>query len=481
MAHYFKKIDMYGVSFSLTTFGQENFKTNFGAFLTIVTFFIIVIFTYFFGTDFWHNQNPNIITTDTINLTSKKVKITNEKYSFMLGLTDSLSNSLDQDKMPLKFFGTYVHNKKNSDGKFETLCTTYGNEILSKCSETNARLSPDLKNEKLENWICWDMEKIKAICREQIKDKDPEYEPFIGGNFDEDEYAFLGAHVVNFIRDFKQNKIIYSSTVEDIQKLGTIFINFRYPNVSFDGRVEGNPLRTYYESQLIILDTRTWRRDDRFMQLVTSIDDDGWIFSNKIENESLIPDKTNSDYMSSSLFPKNSLYFYSVFVFGSKKEKEYYRNFMKLQTLVAIVGGMLKSVTNIFFFFLAIQAVKERDQILVEQFFMKKQKKGKQENSEIVLKTEQVKVNSFIKKKINVEDQPEISIWSYIFCCCRESRERIEKERIQEKLKAFLYERMDITYMFKIYEQFSFMKQILLTEEQRELLEKNMFQEIREA
>ncbi len=78
---FFKKIDIFGISFNFSTFGKEKFKTNIGSLITILTLIIIGVFTFLFGQNFYYRQNPIVLNqivqrenySDLINITSKKI------------------------------------------------------------------------------------------------------------------------------------------------------------------------------------------------------------------------------------------------------------------------------------------------------------------------------------------------------------------------------------------------------------------------
>ena len=162
MVSYLKNVDIYGLPFSLNTFGQTKFKTTFGGFLSIVTLTIICLCTYLFGTDFWHKENPNVIPDQLVHLVSKKIKIPNERFSFMVSLHDQFTKPYLDKAFPFKLFGNYFHVKKDDNGVSETLCNiTTDSDAFSPCSNTKATLNKDLKEGRLDHWQCWDMEKVK--------------------------------------------------------------------------------------------------------------------------------------------------------------------------------------------------------------------------------------------------------------------------------------------------------------------------------
>ena len=54
-------IDIFGTNFNFTIFKQERFKTFFGGLLSLLSLGISVIFTIFFGRDFFYRTNPKTL------------------------------------------------------------------------------------------------------------------------------------------------------------------------------------------------------------------------------------------------------------------------------------------------------------------------------------------------------------------------------------------------------------------------------------
>ena len=471
MTSHIKKLDMFGVSFTFNTFGQSKFKTACGGYLTIITLFIVGISIYLFGTDFFHKENPNVTPNQMVQLDSKKVKVPNESFSFMFRLQDGLSKPHDVDKTPYRLDGTYFHLKKSDAGEYELKCSAVGNNIITKCSNTKATLNRHLTKERLEEWYCWDMERIKSLCKEQGNIKDPDYEPFIGGNTDEDEYAMLRFEVKNWAYDYEKKTTTFLSSFEELEKFGGPMLNIRYPNVSYDSSLRGDPLEVYYDSQLVKLVPTTWRRDFRLMSIVTAIDDNGWMLPMRTTTTSLEPQKVDTEYLPSK-WSGELKYFYMGFFMNVKRETIYKRNFMKIQSLVAIVGGMMKSVVATFGFFGIINAIRERDESLRDEFYKVKVRKNAI-IAENPLTIEDSNIKKVVAQNVNEAASLKLGFWAFLFRFFCKSAERSRQVRLFEQMNEYMYKKMDVAYLFKMFEQFENMKDMLLSEEQKELLKNN--------
>ena len=465
-----KRIDMYGLSFSFTTFGKAKFNTTCGGILTLCTALVVCVFTFIFGSDFFLKTNPNLVESELVHLTSNPVFIQNEQYSFMFRLQSLNGNIYNYDEIPFKVRGQYSHFRKNKDGVHEQLCLSY-KDVITKCSNTKAKLNPYLKDEKLENWLCWDMEKAKNDCRDQLKDKEPDYLPILAGYFDEENYSLLRLDVINFIYDDEKKAFSYVATKEETDKYsGTIHLNLRFPTFSYNAKSSGDPLQVFYDSKVITLQPNTFQNEQRFLKIATANDDLGWVLPSIVTSTTLAPEREESTYSVNDYPGRDWRYFYAGRIFNVKKEKEFNRNFMKLQTLVAVVGGMVKSVVAVFMFSAILRATFERDEELRRHFF-KVKLRFDDNSSQLPIQNENAKVNTVVAEKAKDRADPGIDFWIYLFRFCRRNPDIANKVLIFEKMREYINGKMDVAYLFKMFEEFNSLKDIVLTEEQKELVE----------
>ena len=466
-----KKADMFGVPFSFKTFGDDKFTTPLGGCLTSITITIIGVCTYLFGTDFFHRENPNVIPNELTHITSKRIELTNEKYNFMFNMMRD-GVPIDLNTLPYKLFGGYFHFTRDKQGVSKIKCNAYAKEVITKCSNTKATVNPDMAKVKLEDWYCMDFERVKNVCREQIVPSEPDYQPFLGGGFDEDEYTFIRFDVTNYIFDHDKQGYTNVASKESAIKQGISGLKVRYPSVGYNSSLPGNPLEVFYETQGLIINPLSYRRDVRNMTLVTNIDDNGWVFPQRTTTSALTLDKNDTETVPVTYFNDLALFYVGLFM-HDKKEKLYKRSFMKLQALAAEVGGVLKSVVATFAFFAVMKAIKERDELLRSRFY-KIKNKANAIDSEILLQHEPSKMNTIVATKAR-EDTTSGSFFSFacLFNHCKKNGEKEMHDRVHDQMNKHMYEKMDVAFLMKSFEEFATLKDMVLSEEQKEFLEGN--------
>ena len=471
MINALKKIDVFGVPFNLNTYGKTKHSTKTGGVLTCISLCIIGTFTYLFGTDFFHKENPNLVESQLVHKQTKPIDVANDKFSFMFRLQDGNSKPfLDRDSMPYGFWGGYFHMKKNQNKEFEQVCWARSPHFVTLCSNTKATENIDLKEERLDQWFCWDMEKITSECKKQMGYKDPKYKPHLGGFNDEEEYSAFRLDVNNFHLNQEMTQKEKIATREELLKFPQITLNLRFPNINYDATKPRNPLQVFYDSKTHFLLPGNFRRELRFMQLATSVDDQGWVFQSKDSFTTMIPDKAEPEFYSWQN-NEGAAGFYNGFFYNVKKEKLFMRSFMKLQGLAAEVGGVVKSIMGVFAFYAIYQAQEERDEMLENEFYTVKVKQDS-DKSQLSSQNDATKVNTVVNLHKNVEsNKTKFSFWDYLCKFCRKTVDQERHAKIRKQLHAYMREKFDVRYLVKMFEEFTMIKDLVLTEEQKELLE----------
>ena len=88
MKAFFQSIDMFGTPAKLKTFGETSYKTSFGGVLTLLTFVTVCFFSYIFGTDFYHRENPRVVSNIKVHKKTLPYFLDTAKDPFMFRLND---------------------------------------------------------------------------------------------------------------------------------------------------------------------------------------------------------------------------------------------------------------------------------------------------------------------------------------------------------------------------------------------------------
>ena len=197
-----RRIDMFGTPAKLNTFGKDSFKTGLGGIMTILTVATLVFFSYIFGTDFYHKENPRVVQNEKMNKKSKVYKLTSSRDPFMIKLNDGFGKTFDYATIPYKMHGIYYHFKKDTAGTWQTALAI--DEAFIPCTQTKVKENIELANQLvLADWFCFDWELITEIGRKELKDIN--YEAQLMGSRDENEYTFFRFDVRNAKYDARSN------------------------------------------------------------------------------------------------------------------------------------------------------------------------------------------------------------------------------------------------------------------------------------
>ena len=127
---------------------------------------------------------------------------------------------------------------------------------------------------------------------------------------------------------------------------------------------------------------------------------------------------------------------------------------MKLQQLAAVVGGMIKSIIAVFGLYAIYAALTERDELLQKEFYKVKVVPNSI-TSELSLHKEASQVNTIVStKERKYVGENQYSIWANLKCLCFKNAEEAKRARIFEQMRDYIHAKMDVAYLFKLFEQF---------------------------
>lgn len=467
------KIDMYGTSAKLNTFGEESYKTSCGGILSILTVLTTVFFSYLFGTDFYHRENPGVVQQEKILKTTQPFYLKSAKHPFMIKLSTGMLINIDLVNYPLKLQGTFWHFKKDESGNWKNTLTT---EALAPCNQTKVTENLEIaQSNKLHEWYCIDFEKVTEEGRKTFNDS--KYEAHIKGFTDEDEMVFFRFDVRNYFYDVKTQLRSNITSYEEISKLYDIMVNVKYPNSFFNADAKENPLETQYKQEDVSLKADTWKFARQFMNRLTINDDRSWIFKDISTSEGLTPESNPYESNQNEYITKKHNNLYSKLFYLGKKDLSASRNYMKVQELSALVGGFVKIVVLNFTF---ISKIYSGFYIVVFYLWNLTNRSIKidsrvGENQPVDLSANINNYTDFstISQTKKSLKKIELNIFSYYFRFCRKmSKEQQEDIKAFNSAEAYINERLDIKYLLEHYEKFETLCEMMLTNEQKEILSK---------
>ena len=468
-----KKFDLFGSETQLNTFGEEKFTTTCGGILSILTYIIILIFSYFFGEDFFYKSNPNVVEQERITKKTDFIYPQTADYAFMVRAEDTRLIAHDINSLPYKFEAWYFHAVFSSKGFFEFKFTS--NDILTRCSDTAHKDNLLLKDLKLQEWLCVDFDKIKAQGRAELKDLN--YQPPFGGDWDEPEVGEFYFAVQNFRTDKKTFRQYDFAKTEDILKwheTNTLVISTKFPDAAFNDKNEGSPLQVYYKNHSVQVTPEMSYRETRYFKKLELQDDSGWLLKDVNLTETIQTDWMFPYTRVNDLSKIRNVGFYTHLFFLDKKTRVISMSYMKLQELGAEIGGFVKFVMMTFGYLAKFYASFLKTLILISKLFTYENKRKEKNSSVMNLQTKQ-KTNTYIETKAKSSPQREeankIGFFNYLWSlmCYKSAKKNLDVLFFHEASKK-VKEKLDIDYLLKHYEKFDNLLEIVLTPEQTALL-----------
>ena len=456
-----KHFDRFGFSYTLTTFGQTNFKTPLGACLTLIAAAVGAVIFLFLGKDFFQKKNPIVTKNDKVHEEPLFTNLSKEVFPFMVNISYDLKE-FNSPSRPYKILVEYIDSKLNSDSSYETTCQSFFDNSTP-CLETSLKDHPYYKEKDLKNWMCIDISKIEKECKEKTKNN--EYQVEIGGLVGDKFLKYFRISVLNYNLS-ADRKAFNVATDEELKLKEDVRFQIRYPKYYFDNESVENAFKTIFDQEVNIIDRNTWKLEFKFFNAVTLFDDQGFLSESIEKQNSLKLEFTRSDFYSSKVGVSNNRMFHQTLIQVNKNEQQFKRRFFKVQDVIAVSINFIKSCAAACYLINIYFSTGNRTKKLIEKLFDTK--------TDQVEQSLEMKVNTVVSK-VNLKElkKPEEQVgWieRIIFCCRKKIISKSSKEFFMqgEKYIANCFEVVSIIQLFKNFEK---LKEMTLTEEEKEELE----------
>jgi len=333
-----KIIDIYGTKFGFKLENQETFNTAFGGTLTIMTFTIVVILSFFLGQDFYHRTNPSIyIDTIVPEKYDPPVTLAPENFTIAWRIEGETSENKNFTDIIYPVIRQFSYKRNETTNEMQKLNDV---KILqtTKCSQENTQSETFIKNYKLDDWYCFDW-----------TNRDFSFGGFWDGDYL--NYFLIGFYMCKAGMDYNE-KNPNCTKVEDYEryqnKNGRMIVSFLYPEYYFHAIDVENPLRISYKNYFYYLNTKSKKLDRMFFNQISLIDDKGWMFDD-IENSSILSfNKIQSDQNPNYISDGSGSLLYSAMFYMQKNSISIRRSYRKIQDVAAQIGGLMKLLMTLF-------------------------------------------------------------------------------------------------------------------------------------
>lgn len=318
----FQQFDFFGDNVSLLYNGNKNIRTPLGGLFCFISGIIFILLLIGFGQDFFKRTNPSFIRETESPKDFPKYTISNKNFSLAVRLEDESGNEFNKFTS-IYFQASLLQYKKDNEGIWQIV---YDGALgLVRCTEDMFYSKDDFESNYLDNFYCpvlnntviggsWGSNYVGFfsfnvyICLEgEVNNNNNEA-------CEKQEYTdeLLNTYNGVYFSHFFQSSIITPSNYTD--GIG-YSINNEYFLLSKDMK------KTYYY----------------YFSLTRMNSDYGWILKTEHEDTVLGYTRKNYDFNLRTDSDIATVYYYTT-----KDSDLYKREYVKIQTLAANVGGILK-------------------------------------------------------------------------------------------------------------------------------------------
>lgn len=464
--YWFSQLDIFGSAYGFLTDGNDKFKSNSGALLTVCYCIIVIALFFGFGLDLYQRKNPRVsFNTETVPYFLKNMSNAEFTYAFRIEDTNGL-----MVENPKLFYPTVGYiGMEMENGTWALKVGDY--QKVKKCHEvTNYTLKESYYGISLKNWYCIDFDGKR-----------------LGGNWN-------GNFVYTFLIQILQctNSSQNNNTCLPQDQTEKAFVNnlsggnFFYSDLFVSTQPAMNNFSQPLGSTLInnyeMLNLQFTRRKVQTFK-TTRIDNDvGWFFSDfkeesLISSESIRPDLTLKEKWSQNVL-------YTTYLYLGNTIDSYNRSYTKVQEVIASIGGFAKFFHTVLFFFhfsigkvyknlILIQAVPFNEDSFDLRPKTGSSRQGNVKLGNLVFKKFEKKKN--FERPKNFDDiREKVNYWAYFrrfVCGCSKYSERNNVLNKYQHYDKYFTKALDVVSYIKIYNQFKIFKKVMLDENQLQLFE----------
>ena len=328
MKEQIKNFDLFGIGKELSILGSSSFKSILGSTVTLASFIVIIVVTIFFGKDFYLKETPRIVTEKVLIDNYRKINLTPEVLTIAFRLESSDGNQLKDEKGYLNFNIKYVNLTYNlTDQEWKS------NTIDFKPVVCNSDLLKDAKfteGRNLTEWLCIDF---------------PKEGYDLGGSWSGNYVSYFTTFITNCYSKTGECHSIYDEI--NFLKSDNIYFSMYYPIFYFLPNDINHAANIKYVNYYTQVYGNMKKFERIFFKNYIFEDDQGWIFKDVNAVTSIAFERKETDLTFNEIIPgheKDTRRFYELLYYFNSDYEKYYRSYMKIQELAALVGGFMKII-----------------------------------------------------------------------------------------------------------------------------------------
>ena len=358
---FFKKLDLfsYEASFTFNDNGDTGLKTFTGGILSFISLIFSFLFSIYFFLQFVRRNNCSIIYSSKID------EFVNISYSnslpFLFRLSDNQTNPLNKDGLYTITFRIWYKNSTslNYEYKFD--------EILMEKCDINKHFDNYISNFK-------DMDDIDSFYCPMARLSNQS----LLGIYTSNQFIYYNFEISKCNNKTNNNSCLTNEEID--KRLKYTYLDIRYVDYKIDNFNNNNPKILIIRNERILTSIYVFKKILLSFKKVIYLIDKGFFyefFSKKIFHQY---DNLHID----TLLIENEDTFLSLIILNSGEIIKYKKTFLKFQHYLSYIGGIINSVSFIFYLINYFNAKNSYYKKLIKDFIIENQIKKKPFNKNVI-------------------------------------------------------------------------------------------------
>jgi hypothetical protein len=329
-----KNSDIYGAEFQISVQNEKSIKTVLGGLLTILTFGFFLFTFIVFGYDFYYKQNPNVISQEKL-YTEEEIYAMNNQTIYEVSVVLKMSKQLSTETyFIIDANEPYTFQKKKLYNYVKHCSEEY---VIENFYPDNPELG---KKDLKEEWgfLCYDLKDYKFGLHDTA------------GGQGSNEVNVLSIWTTSCKTNGKLYKGLSMPCPDDYDATKPVKrqdLEVWTKKILFNPDNSTNPFdSTWTRVSRMKLTLNTAIEMYVYLLETISMDDTGFILESLEKNSHY--GLGNMEIINYILDKPMTSFDFTLYIGYDKVYKQYLRRYMKIQDLLAVVGGILKALVTFF-------------------------------------------------------------------------------------------------------------------------------------
>jgi hypothetical protein len=324
-----RNLDIFSTQLKLPISYPNTSQTMIGGLQTIIMFSMIICLSWLIGKDIIYKLNPFAFSQVSQSELFPEILVTKESFPFAINLIDVKNNPLQYKTRYFNLSLDYIKYDYDASGK---LSTNLQSVPLVQCKFDHF---PQISHEQFSSAVL-----DTFLCPENLNFS-------LQGNWGEKHTHFFNIMVRLCDYDSTPDKCEKPEDIKKFIRDNLVMFEITYLESFYNLKNFSNPKQTYTHLAYKYLDFEKCKQSTIFLKNSTLTTDEGFMLEQKQSMSFLEYDESLSDYLDVTSSKK----IIGIFIQPSNMITTFFRNYIKLQDILAGVGGIIRSIMFLFMIF----------------------------------------------------------------------------------------------------------------------------------